>query len=451
MNPLTKLYRGLRAEAAWLRHKPALLAMQRKGVVGSFDTVTVSDWYARNGFSGIAAALGGNASTAGIPVNADTAFQSTAIYACTKIISEDMGALPLFLYRRTPKGREQARDHRLFSILHDLVNPDTSAGEFVEALTAHAAIAKNGFAMIERSRNKRDVIWLRQLMPANVRLEQDSKGQTVYIVTNANGSEKTHGKQDIFHLKGFTLDGIGGDDMLQRARDAIGLTLAAQTFASNFFKNDMSVGLMLKRPLDAPGLGPPAVKKLKADFIAMYQGAHEPIVLQEGMTVDRLLPDPEKVSLVEQRKFQLEEVARLFRMPLHRLGHLERMTFNNVEQLGIDYVSYTLSPWVQRWRRAVHRCLLTRGEQIEGDLHAEHSVEALRRGDFAGQAEGFARFLEKGVHSINEVRAFLNLNKVEGGDAHFIQLNMQSVADAATGKVVDQGSKLVPVGGGNNG
>lgn len=460
-------FADVRSEIAWRQALPLIKATPPRArfslahqiAVKGTSSTTFSlsnidtDWYQREGYDLLSRALGGYSSYSGQAVTVEAAFESTAFYAGVKIISEDTGRLPNVLYRKRDGGRgeDPAKDHPVYPVLKNLWNPDIAAGEGTEALTAHALIAGTGFAQKERD-GRGKLQWLFPLQPENVRVDKTRGGRVVYLIRKESGlREQTIIAEDVFRLTGFTLNGILGDEILKRARHALGLTLSAQEYAARWFKNDASVGLILKRPIEAPTIDDEGIQELKKQFKEWHQGLANvglPAILQEGTTVERIVPDPEKTQLVEQRKFQLLEVCRLLRMKPHKLADLERATHSNIEEENIDYIVHTIGPWVKRWRNAVFRDLLTREEQIEDRLFAEMNVEAFLQGNFEKQANGISKLLEKGVYSINEARELLHFNPVDGGDKHYIQLNMQSVADAATGTVQDQGSKLVNVGPG---
>ncbi len=437
------LLKRARFEVWWGINRSRVLEKRITPPAVKGETFSLSDtaWYERNGYATLAAALGGGySSDAGITVTPDAAFQVSAFYAGMKILAEDMASLPFFLYRRSAdhSSTEKARDHEIFPLLHDLVNPDVSSGEFVEALTAHSIVAKNGFAHIERARTKR-IVWLTPWMPDEVTIERDRKGRIYYVRKDGNQQEQTYKRSDVFHLKGFTLDGYGGDDLLMRARQSLGLSLAAQKYAGKFFANDATPGIVVSFPAGVK-MTPDAVKNFKDAWKEFFQGEpHSPGVVQDGGEVKVIEHDNSKTQLTEQRQFQVIEVCRWLRLNPYKLADLSHGTYSNVEQAARDHIGHALSPHRRRWRDAVHRCLFTRDEQLEGRLYAEHSVEAMQRGNFKEQAEGWARLLEKGVLSVNQVRRWLNLNPVEGGDKNFIQLNMQSIADAAKG-VVKEGA-----------
>jgi HK97 family phage portal protein len=442
--------------ADWLVNSRLSGWLLRKSTIASFDTVTVADVYKREGFHRISELLGGGYSSySGKVITLDAAFESAALYAGTKMIAEDMGGLPFEIHRRSVDRTavEKAWDDHRYPILHYLANPETSAGEFVEALTANAILCRGGYALKVRARSSGKLLFLYQLNPQGMRIDHNAVGQQFFIYKDGNSQEKTYANKDIFHLKGFSFDGENGEDLLSRGRHVLGLTLSPQEYAARFFANDASAGVILKRPQGAPALSAEGLDLLKKAWVRSHQGAaltQEPTVVQEGMEVTRVDPDHQKLQLVDQRKFQVIEVCRLLRLPPHMLADLDRAHFNNIESENRAYGQRTLSPWCRRWSDAFYRCLLSRDEQIEGRLYAEHNIEGLLQGDFKTQAEGFAKLLEKGVYSVNEVRRWMNLNPVEGGDKHFIQLNMQTISDAASGVVQDEGSKLMEITGGTN-
>lgn len=400
MNPLTKTL-------LWLSRKTG------------FDTVTAGEWLQRNGYYRLSQNYGFGV------VSQERALQSTAVYGCVKILGEDTGSLPLFVYRRRKQGdgRDVADDLRLYELLHDAPNPETSAVEFREALTANAALTGSGYAKIVRDKSG-EVLALWQLMPYCVEPARTSRGLLYYKVTE-DGKQKDYAREDIFHLRGFGFDGVSGANVLNVARDAIGLTLQQVDYASQFFQRDHTPGIILEHPQKLGPEGIAGVKKAWRDSVK----SHDVAVTQEGMKVTKVGQTNEESQLVEQRTFQIAEVCRLFRMPPHKLQELSRATFSNIEHLNIQYFTETLRPWLVRWEQAITRCLIPVKDRKT--IFAEHSIEGLLRGDFKTQSEGFAKYLEKGVVSINEVRALLNLNPVAGGDEHFIQLNMAPVDGAA--------------------
>jgi HK97 family phage portal protein len=392
-----------------------------------------TDWLARNGYRGITASLGNYSSYSGKQVSRDAALESATVYAGVKIISEDIGTMPLFLHRRSPdrKSTEQASDHPLYRLLRDLPNPETSAGEFRECLTGHAILCGNGFAYIQRDAGKVVALWPWQ--PDNVRVDRDKDSNAlIYGYPDRYGVTQWHPRTDVFHLRGFTLNGTSGENILERARHVIGLTLAVQEYPARWFAQGSMLDVVIERPADAKVLTAEAIQRVKEAWVKWHQGlgktSFEPAVLQEGMKASIITPKFSETQMIEQRKFQVLEVCRVLRLPPHKLADIERAGYNSIESENTAYRTNTLAPWDRRWAEAIHRCLLTPEEQIEGRLYAEHNMEALLRGDFSTQAEGFRKFLEAGVYSINEVRRWQRLNPTPGGDSPTIQLNRIDVA-----------------------
>lgn len=403
------------------------LTLQLKGVA----PLDGSPWgYARNGFGVLAEEA---ERSYGGALSIDSVLQISGLYSGIKIIGQDMGSLPFFTYERGKKG-DTIRpyfEHPLFSTLHDLVNPEVSSGEFVEALTAHACLTGNGLGEIQRQGRS---VFIYPWMVGSTRTDRDKKGNLVYLHREGGSQEKTYPRVDVFHLRGFTLDCTNGDNLLQRGARVLGLTTSMQDYAAKYFVNDATPGVVISFPVEAPNILPDNVITFKKEWAKWHRGnPHEPALIQQGGTAKVLRPNAAEAQLIEQRKFQLLEVCRLINLPPHRLADLDRSTLANIEQMAIEYSKFTITPWTRRWRDAVYRCLLSRDEQLAGRIYAEHSIEALQRGDFAAQSEGWRKLLEKGVYSINEVRKWLNLNPVEGGDEHFIQLNLGTVQDVASG------------------
>lgn len=404
--------------------------------VGTYST-TDQDWYARNGYRGISAAAYG--------IGERQAFQSSAVLACVKLISEDMGTLSFDTYRRSRdrKSTDQAYDLPMFQLLHDLPNPDMSAGEFVEAMTAQALLMGEAFAQIERNKAGQPV-YLWPLGPGTVTKVRNTTGRRyLYEYRNGTSAKVDYQPEDIFNLRCFTMDGLTGLNTLSICRKIIGLAIDQAEYASHFFLNDHTPGVVLEHP---GKIGNKDQVQLVKDAWKKNVKSGDVAVTQEGMKVNVIGQTNTDSQLKEQREFQLGEICRIFRVPPHKIADLARSTNNNIEQQAIEYITQTLNPWVRRWRQSVNRCLLTRDQQLEGRLFAEHDVNTLQRGDFTSQSEGFARLLEKGVYSINQVRRLLRMNPIEGGDAHFIQLNMQTVMDAATGANLSTGNGVVRVG-----
>ena len=227
----------------------AISWLAQKASVTGFDAITArsNKWLKDNGYG----VFRGYTNVAGATVNAETALGATAIYAGVKILGEDMGNLPFFVYERSRDGKsvEKARDHWTFERLHGMANPDLASGEFVECLTARAVLLGDGFAWPEPIGDGN--FWLWPWNNSDVRVNSQPGRRTGYEFRDVPGSrtEWTPLRTDqVFHLRGFSFDGRSGDDLLKRARHMIGITLASQEFAGSYLKNDVSSGLFLEHP-----------------------------------------------------------------------------------------------------------------------------------------------------------------------------------------------------------
>lgn len=402
--------------------------------------------YLDHGYYGIYnAAYSGFSTALGAQVTDTRALSLTAVFACVKIISEDVASLPFGVFQKLTDGgdsQREAYDHPVYDRLKKAPNPDMTAIQFREALTAHALVSGSAYARIERSRSDSErIIALWPIMPYQIRRDQDSRGRVVFV--DASNNSKTYQQRDIFQLHGFGVTGREGMNVLHQFRNAIGLGLAQEEYAGRFFSQDQTPNIVLSHPTQ---LGPEGVKGVKAAWAGIDPKTgqkiadqwHAPKVLQEGMKVEQLHPDADKSQITEQRAFQVLEACRIFRMAPHKLAELGRATWGNIGDLNRHYYTETLRSWLTRWEQSANHWLL--GD--DSGYFAEHEVEVLLRGSFKEQADHWSKLLEKGVLSINEVRALLNYNPVTGGDDHFIQLNLgtlQQVAQDETETQPDQG------------
>lgn len=411
-------------------HKWRLLR-NLKATSAHFTTLTdasSAEWLQRNGYQRLARNYGYGA------MSPEAALQIGAFYAGVKVIAEDEGSQPFFLYQCPPGSRDirKAEEKRLFEVLHKLPNPEMSSGTFVETLTAHAVVCGTGYAKIVRNSDN-EVIQLWPIQPNEIRADKNRYGRKYYHVYDPSKRVWTPTEQDqIFDLPGFSWSGFEGNEVLELARRSLGLTDAQERYAADYFSNDRTPGVVLEHPGQ---LDPETIVAIKEAWKRMIQ-AHDVAVTQEGMKVNVTAKTNVESQLNESRRFQVLEVCRWLRLSPHKLADLERMTFSNVEQMQIDHKNNVLLPWNGRWSESVYRCLLTPEEREQG-YYAEHSMEVFLRGDFKTQADGWRTLLDKGVLTINEVRAFLNMNPLDGGDAAMIQLNMQRVVDAANGATAE--------------
>lgn len=375
-------------------------------------------------------------STSGKNVNEFTAMQTTAVYACVRILSETLAALPLQLYCYTTGGKERVYDHPLYHILHDEPNPEMTSFIFRETLMSHLLIWGNAYAQIIRDRLGR-VQGLYPLRPDKMTVCRDESGQIYYIytkTTDENPAIKPYGqvplrKDEVLHIPGLGFDGLVGYSPIAMARNAVGMTMACEEYGASFFENGASPSGVLEHP---GVLKDPA--KVRDSWNAVYQGsanAHKVAVLEEGMKYQQIGIPPEEAQFLETRKFQLNEIARLYRIPPHMIGDLEKSSFNNIEQQSMEFVKYTLDPWVIRWEQAMQKALFLPEEKKQYFL--KFNVNGLMRGDYESRMTGYSIGRQNGWLSANDIREMEDMNPVpeeEGGNLYLVNGSMTKLKDA---------------------
>jgi HK97 family phage portal protein len=376
--------------------------------------------------------IDGNTSSTGVQVNESTALHNTAVMACVRILAETVASLPLPVYRRLqPRGKERATDHELYKLLHDAPNPYMTSFTFREVLMGHLATWGNAYAEIEWT-GMGQVKSLTPLRPDRMKdIKRASNGRLVYIYRLPDGTDKVLLAYQVLHIPGLGYDGVVGYSPIAMAREAIGLAMATEKYGSKFFGNNARPGGVLEHPNK---LSEPASKNLRASWNEMHQGlnnSHRIAILEEGMTYKQIGIPPEDAQFLETRKFQLQEIARIYRIPPHMLADLERATFSNIEHQSIDFVVHTVRPWLVRWEQAMKQKLFT-GESQEA-YYAEFLVDGLLRGDTQTRYQAYAIGRQWGWFSANDVREIENLNPLEGtqGDIYMVPMNMMDASQPA--------------------
>jgi HK97 family phage portal protein len=374
--------------------------------------------------------------TSGKPVNEHTAMQMTAVYSCVRILAEAVAGLPLHLYKYTDSGgKEKALSHPLYFLLHDEPNPEMSSFAFRETLMTHLLLWGNAYAQIIRN-GKGEVIALYPLMPNRMSVDRDSSGALYYTYTKYSDEAPTMKSMtvtlrpsDVFHIPGLGFDGLVGYSPIAMAKNAIGMAIACEEYGAKFFANGAAPGGVLEHPgtIKDP-------QKVRDSWNAAYQGSsnsHRVAVLEEGMKYQPIGISPEQAQFFETRKFQINEIARIFRVPPHMVGDLEKSSFSNIEQQSLEFVKYTLDPWVIRWEQTISRALLRPDEKKL--YFAKFNVDGLLRGDYVSRMNGYAIARQNGWMSANDIRELENLDRIPpelGGDLYLINGNMTKLEDA---------------------
>lgn len=375
-------------------------------------------------------------SSSGKRVNERSAMQMTAVYSCVRILSEAVASLPLHLYRYNDKGgKEKATDHPMYFILHDEPNPEMTSFIFRETLMTHLLLWGNAYAQVIRN-GKGDVVALYPLMPNRMTVDRDEKGQLYYEYTVSDADAPTMkgttvklSPRDVLHVPGLGFDGLVGYSPIAMAKNAIGLAISAEEYGSKFFAN----GANPSGVLEHPGVlkDPARIRESWTQTFGGSNNSNKVAVLEEGMKYTPISISPEQAQFLETRKFQINEIARIFRVPPHMVGDLDKSSFSNIEQQSLEFVKYTLDPWVSRWEQAMVRSLLKPEEKSK--YFIKFNLDGLLRGDYQSRMNGYAVARQNGWMSANDIRELENLDRIpeeDGGDLYLINGNMTKLQDA---------------------
>ena len=390
----------------------------------------------QDSYSGSALSFLFGRTTSGKAVNERTAMQTTAVYPCVRILAEAVASLPLHIYRYSDTSKERVPEHPLYTILHDEPNVDMTSFVFRETMMSHLLVYGNAYSQIIRDGAGR-VLGLYPLLPDKMEVDRLENGELVYYYSRyseENPNFRDMGRialrqQDVLHIPGLGFDGLVGYSPIAMAKNAVGMTLACEEYGASFFANGANPGGVLEHPgvLKDPG-------KVRESWNSVYRGsgnAHKIAVLEEGMKYQQIGIPPEEAQFLETRKFQINEIARLYRIPPHMVGDLEKSSFSNIEQQSLEFVKYTLDPWVIRWEQSLQKALLLPEEKKE--YFIKLNVDGLLRGDYQSRMSGYATARQNGWMSANDIRELEDLNPIpeeEGGGLYLINGNMTKLKDA---------------------
>ena len=374
-------------------------------------------------------------STAGKNVSERSAMQMTAVYACVRVLSEAVAGLPLHLYRYTDKGsKEKAVDHPLYFLLHNEPNNEMCSFVFRETMMTHLLLWGNAYAQIIRN-GKGEVLALYPLMPDRMNVDRDESGNIVYeyMVSQEDapinsGSTVKLSPSEVLHIPGLGFDGTIGYSPIAMAKNAIGLAIATEEYGSKFFANGATPSGILEFPgtVKEP-------ERVRESWNKGFGGEnkHKVAILEQGMKYTPISISPNEAQFLETRKFQIDEIARIFRVPPHMIGDLEKSSFSNIEQQSLEFVKYTLDPWVVRWEQSIKRTLLLPDEK--GVYFAKFNVDGLLRGDYQSRMNGYATARQNGWMSANDIRSLEQQDLIpdeEGGNLYLINGNMLPLKQA---------------------
>jgi HK97 family phage portal protein len=371
--------------------------------------------------------FGYGGSMAGKTVDEYSALQTSAVYACVRIIAEGIAGLPLHVYRNTEQGKERAYEHKLYYLLHDAPNSEITSFQWRETMLVHLLLSGNSYSQIIRN-GKGEVIALQQLMPNRMTVERIN-GKLMYTYLDDEGRQVKLPKEQVLHIAGMGYDGIIGYSPLALAKNSIGLGIALEEFSSKYFANGSILGGVLESPHIIKD-----IERLRSSWENQYSGsnnAHRTAVLEEGIQYKSLGNTPEASQMIESRRFQIEEICRIYRVPPHMLADLERASFSNIESQTLSFVKYSLAPWVQRIEAAMSQSLISVSER--GKISINFNIDGLLRASYKERMEGYAIGLERGIYSVNEIRDLENLNQLPdetGGNLHLCNGASVKLSDA---------------------
>ena len=375
-------------------------------------------------------------STAGKNVSERSAMQMTAVYACVRVLSEAVAGLPLHLYKYTDKGsKEKAVDHPLYFLLHDEPNPEMCSFVFRETMMTHLLLWGNAYAQIIRN-GKGEVMAIYPLMPSRMAVDRNERGELYYQyqlsrddAQTMKGSSVILKPSDVLHIPGLGFDGLVGYSPIAMAKNAIGLSIATEEYGSKFFANGATPGGVLEHPGTLKN--PARVRESWNQAFGGSVNSNRVAVLEEGLKYTPITIAPDQAQFLETRKFQLNEIARIFRVPPHMIGDLERATFSNIEHLSLEFVKYSLDPWLVRWEQSMSRVLFTDDEKK--NYFIKFNVDGLLRGDYQSRMSGYSVGIQNGFLSPNDVRELENMDLIPdelGGNRYLCNGNMIDIGSA---------------------
>lgn len=359
-------------------------------------------------------------------ITEEGALNLSAVWACVRILSETVGTLPIHLYKRTDKGRERQYAHACHKLLQ-LPNSFSNRFDLMYHLMISCALWGNGYVRIHRGKDSRP-IRLQLIHPAKVEPILNANEELFYRLDNG----ELLPNYELIHLRGLSTNGIKGKSPIAVHRDNLSLTMAAQEYGERFFNQGGNMSGVFKYPST---LKPEAYQRLKKDLVAQSVGlhnAHIPLLLEGGMTYERISIPPEDAQFIATRKFQKTEIATIYGIPPHMIADLERATNNNIEHQGMEFVTYCLMPYLVRLEEEFNRKLL-RYDEFE-EYYFLFGLNGLLRGDAKTRSEYYKNMNFVGAMNANEIRSLEDMNAYEGGDEYFVQMNMQTVKNAINGE-----------------
>ncbi|ADK13436.1 phage portal protein [Clostridium ljungdahlii] len=369
-------------------------------------------------------------------IDANTAMSFTAVFACNRVLSETLASCPIFLYEKDSKGnRVQVTDAPEYQLMHYTPNPEMTPGQFKETGMSNMNLGGNFIAQKVFNLHG-DLLELRPILWNRVRIDIDKNtGRLLYFI---DGKTEPKTRDEILHIPGLTLDGYIGVTPLTYAALTIDIGLSQDKFERNFYLNRASTSGIFQYPNE---LGDEAFKRLKKDIKKNYTGlsnAGVPMILEGGGQFKEVTMKLTDAQFLESKRFRIEDVCRIFRIPLHLVQDLTRSTNNNIEHQSLEFIVYTMLPWFKRWEENLNLQLLST-ESKRKNRYFEFKVDALLRGDAQTRASAYAQGRQWGWLSVNDIRRLENMDPIENGDIYLQPLNM---SEAGTDDIENKNKEL---------
>lgn len=371
-----------------------------------------------------------------------SALSMSTVYACVRVLAEDIAKLPFVLYRKLPGGgKDRALDHPLYSVLHDQPNPDMTSFVWRELVMSHLATWGNHYSEKVYDGMGRLQLW--PIRPDRMEVKYGSEGQKVYTYLSPAGTRKEMRPGSVFHIAGLSSNGLVGLSPIALHAKTLRLAEVAQEYGTTFLRNDARPGVVLSHP---GNLSPAAIERLAGQMDQMRgsRNAGKTVILEEGLTVTEVGVPPEDAQYIETRKFQRNIIAtEIFRMKPHKVGDLEHATFSNIEHESLDHAIDTLMPWCVRIEQEAKSQLIE-----ESDIFGELLLDGLLRGDAKSRAEALAIRWQHGTLTPDEWRALENENPLPDGlgNRTYVAVNYQAVeapAPIVEPALNDDGSQIL--------
>jgi len=365
---------------------------------------------------------GGGSSYSGKSVNVQSALQLATVWACVRLISETIATLPLSVYERDAKGRRTVvRDHWLYTLIHDQPNANMTAVEFWEAVIAQLCLWGNSYCLKSYAGGR--IVSLDPLRPDRMTVKTDENGALFYSYVTTAGVKK-YTEDEIFHVKGFGIDGLIGLSPIAYARNSLGAAMSADEASGKVFANGMRAGGALKMKEILKKEQRKEIRESLLEDLVGTANTGKLMVLEGGAEYVPLSMNPEDAQMLETRAFNIEEICRWYRVPPFMIGHSEKSTSwgTGLEQQMIGFLTFALRPYLTRIEQGIKKSLLKPADRRR--YFAEFNLEGLMRADSAARAALYASAAQNGWMTRNEIRELENRPPLEGGDELTVQSNL---------------------------